>query len=129
MSGSVGPRRQGIFNRDDWTCWLCGYQTPLLFRKMRYHSTTALVMPDGGYENPVPPERRMTVDHVVPKAHGGSDGAANLRTACKGCNKKRADQLPPGYRPGCCERHGYDRIQCRRERCRMRKAATPIGSA
>lgn len=30
-----------------------------------------------------------TVDHIVPRAHGGSDAAHNLVTACGACNAHR----------------------------------------
>jgi HNH endonuclease len=31
----------------------------------------------------------ITVDHVVPVVRGGSDGAANLATACEACNREK----------------------------------------
>lgn len=36
----------------------------------------------------------LTLDHVVPKALGGSNRLDNLRLACRPCNQKKAD-MPP----------------------------------
>ena len=35
---------------------------------------------------------KLTLDHVVPHAHGGSDKPDNLVTACHTCNSVRADR-------------------------------------
>lgn len=35
-----------------------------------------------------------TVDHVVPKAAGGSGATRNLRLACRDCNQKKANRMP-----------------------------------
>lgn len=35
---------------------------------------------------------QLTIDHIVPKAEGGSDELSNLRTLCKGCNVMKADK-------------------------------------
>jgi 5-methylcytosine-specific restriction endonuclease McrA len=36
----------------------------------------------------------LTVDHVVPKAHGGMETWENLVAACKQCNNKKGDRTP-----------------------------------
>lgn len=40
------------------------------------------------------PEVKLTVDHVIPVAHGGTDDPENLTTACADCNAGKA-ALPP----------------------------------
>lgn len=35
-----------------------------------------------------------TVDHIVPRAHGGDDRRANLRGACAPCNLARGSRPP-----------------------------------
>lgn len=40
------------------------------------------------------PDAKLTVDHVVPVALGGTDDPANLVTACQGCNAGK-DATPP----------------------------------
>lgn len=34
----------------------------------------------------------MTIDHIIPKAEGGTDSESNLIACCKECNTKKADQ-------------------------------------
>ena len=36
----------------------------------------------------------MTIDHVVPKKHGGPESWENLVAACVGCNAKKGDRRP-----------------------------------
>lgn len=59
-----GPKRKpmsqtvirSVWDRDDWTCRGCGTH------------------------------RDLTVDHVIPIAHGGTDDLENLQTLCRSCN-------------------------------------------
>jgi len=57
--------RQNILRRDHQTCQYCGGK-------------------DGS----------MTVDHVIPRSHGGSDTWENLVCACAACNNKKGDRTP-----------------------------------
>jgi len=36
----------------------------------------------------------LTVDHVVPRSHGGEDTWENLVTACVSCNNRKGDRAP-----------------------------------
>lgn len=74
--GSPSPRfrvspsfRASIYERDGWVCQLCGDP----------------VDPDAA------PRTRgyASLDHVVPRSHGGSDDPSNLRLAHMGCNADR----------------------------------------
>lgn len=49
-----------ILERDSFTCRFCGKRAP---------------------------ETELEVDHVVPRAKGGSDDTSNLVTACRDCNR------------------------------------------
>ncbi len=40
------------------------------------------------------PEAKLTVDHVMPKALGGSDDPSNLVAACRDCNYGKASTMP-----------------------------------
>ena len=45
-------------------------------------------------------ERRVTVEHIVPRHHGGEDQLENLALACARCNGQkgvRLDPLPRGH--------------------------------
>ena len=57
--------RREIFVRDRYTCQYCGLQT-----------------------------RDLTLDHVVPRHHGGRHSWDNLVSACKSCNHRKANKTP-----------------------------------
>ncbi len=70
----TAARRRYVFDRDDWTCWICGRLIPKGRR--------------------VPHPRAATVDHVVPRSawpagQPGRDDPANLRAAHLSCNASR----------------------------------------
>lgn len=56
--------RRTVFARDNYTCQYCGAVS-----------------------------RELTIDHVVPKRHGGQTVWENLVTACRRCNMKKGDKL------------------------------------
>lgn len=58
--------KRNVFIRDNYTCQYCG--------------TTDLKNPD--------------LEHVVPKSRGGKNTFENCVTACRPCNRKKADKLP-----------------------------------
>jgi hypothetical protein len=59
--------RYEVLRRDDYTCRYCGESAP---------------------------DVKVTVDHVIPKALGGTDDPANLVTACKDCNGGKTSTNP-----------------------------------
>jgi 5-methylcytosine-specific restriction endonuclease McrA len=59
--------RRNIFKRDHSTCQYCGAQP-------------------GGEE--------LTIDHIVPRSHGGVSCWENCVLACVACNKRKADRTP-----------------------------------
>jgi hypothetical protein len=65
VSLSVRTRFE-VFKRDRFTCAYCGKR---------------------------PPEVTLEVDHMVPRAAGGSDEMENLITSCWECNHGKADRL------------------------------------
>lgn len=71
-------RRSDIFERDQYTCHLCGRQTDPLIR--------------------VPDPFAPTLDHVVPLSKGGSHTEGNIRTACFICNSRRGDRSVDEFR-------------------------------
>ncbi|MDR4317864.1 Uncharacterized protein conserved in bacteria [Niallia circulans] len=68
VSTGLLRKRFLIFSRDNFRCVYCG-------RNPREHDTT------------------LEIEHIVPRAKGGSDGIANLVTACKECNAGKGDYL------------------------------------
>ncbi len=59
--------RHNVFRRDDFTCQYCG-------------------------DRPGPAV--LTLDHVLPRAHGGATAWDNLVTACGRCNARKAARTP-----------------------------------
>lgn len=60
-------RKKVLFNRDGWKCGYCG-------RELNW--------------------RTAEIEHIVPKSHGGPKSWKNCVTACKQCNKRKADRTP-----------------------------------
>lgn len=63
--------RQEIYHRDGWRCRLCGGRVPK--------------------GKQVPHPKAATLDHIVPRARGGSDDATNLQIAHYMCNVMKSD--------------------------------------
>lgn len=67
FSLSVRLSRQNIFLRDDHCCQYCSKKLP---------------------------EKRLTIDHVVPLSKGGRHEWTNVVTACSACNNRKGDKSP-----------------------------------
>jgi 5-methylcytosine-specific restriction endonuclease McrA len=74
--------RVTVMRRDGFTCQSCGW--------------AATNVPDD-YDGrftigpwPIPDERTLHVDHVVPRHKGGPNHPANLQTLCEPCNCVKA---------------------------------------
>ncbi|AGT12100.1 HNH endonuclease [Mycobacterium phage Jabbawokkie] len=65
-------RREAIYERDLWTCWLC-----------EEHVDANLIGSRDVW--------RPSLDHVIPRASGGDHSEANLRLAHMWCNVTRGD--------------------------------------
>jgi 5-methylcytosine-specific restriction endonuclease McrA len=66
-TASVTFSRRNIFRRDHFTCQYCGVQ---------------------------PGSEELTIDHVVPRSHGGESRWDNCVLSCVECNKTKADRTP-----------------------------------
>lgn len=42
----------------------------------------------------------LQCDHIIPQSRGGSNDPANLATACRMCNRSKADRTPEEWRRG-----------------------------
>jgi 5-methylcytosine-specific restriction endonuclease McrA len=66
-ASAVTFSRRNIFKRDRYVCQYCGGQ---------------------------PGMGELTIDHVVPRSHGGVSSWTNCVLACVACNKRKADRMP-----------------------------------
>lgn len=92
---AVAFSRRNIFKRDHYACQYCGVQ---------------------------PAVDELSIDHVIPRSHGGASSWENCVLACLECNKLKADRTPaqagmklrkppvrPQWKPLYAARH--DRIE------------------
>lgn len=68
MSKSRRTFKARLFHRGERCCYLCG--VALTFET-------------------------ATIDHVIPKARGGTNAMRNLRLACFACNNRKNNDRPP----------------------------------
>jgi 5-methylcytosine-specific restriction enzyme A len=47
-----------------------------------------------GWQRPPHPSEDLTVDHIIPKARGGTDDRENLQVLCRPCNSTKAAADP-----------------------------------
>lgn len=66
-NATVAFSRKNLFTRDRWTCQYCGCR---------------------------PGSQEITVDHIVPRAQGGTSCFENCVAACVRCNHRKADRTP-----------------------------------
>jgi 5-methylcytosine-specific restriction endonuclease McrA len=62
-----------IFERDNWTCQICGI-----------HLDPEIKFPDN---------RSASIDHIVPIKAGGLHTKANVQAACMGCNRRKGGRM------------------------------------
>jgi hypothetical protein len=74
-----------VHNRDEYLCFYCGIE----------------VSKDG--EDPV---LGLSIDHICPESHGGCGCMANLVTACRRCNSRKAQKNMEEYREYLAHVHG-----------------------
>lgn len=59
--------RPNLYRRDDYTCQYCGVEMP---------------------------ERKLTIEHILPRSRGGATSWENCVAACENCNFSKADKTP-----------------------------------
>ena len=81
-AGITPSVRHTVFTRDDFTCKRCGI---VGYARKR---------PSRGYAYPTEKDGLfLTIDHIHPRAKGGSNDEDNLQTLCHDCNRLKSDNL------------------------------------
>ncbi len=83
-------KRNRIFRRDGCQCKCCGLQATiaLLDTDWRPYSTATFHLYGWGGNHWI----RLTLDHIIPRCHGGSNAPENLQLLCSRCNHIKSDK-------------------------------------
>ena len=99
-SNAVTFSRRNIFKRDRFTCQYCGRQGRSVqnaFTAIRSRSHQRKPLGDQtGHSGPGSEE--LTIDHLLPRAQGGTSTWENCVLACVECNAKKAERTPDRHR-------------------------------
>ena len=79
LAPSINPKRRAIWERYGGICHWCGCAT--------------ILRPDNAWD-------KATIDHVIPRSHGGPDTADNMVLACNRCNNRRDYEFKMGLTEG-----------------------------
>lgn len=80
--------RRRIYERDGWCCVWCSKEV------------ARALFPSGDLT------RQASIDHVVPRARGGTNKHTNLITCCSTCNANRGDRSVPKFAVALCNKSG-----------------------
>ena len=72
---------------------------------------------------------QLTLDHVKPHSHGGSNGAGNLVTACHRCNSARQDRPVAEFAAGVASYLGVDAEAIVKHVRNVRRRVLPVDEA
>ena len=53
-------------------------------------------------------DRQATIDHIVPKAHGGDDSLSNLQIICRKCNTRKGNGWLEFRTDGKATKHAWN---------------------
>jgi len=79
-----------VFRRDNWTCQICGTETPERLSGLRLPNSPEL-------------------DHIIPLSVGGDHIESNVQCACAQCNRRKGARVPTRFLSKA-EDHGQRRI-------------------
>jgi 5-methylcytosine-specific restriction endonuclease McrA len=95
-ASAVTFSRRNIFKRDRFTCQYCARQGRMALGVSTDSETRSLLEKSLGQRtgNAGPGSEELNVDHVIPRAQGGTSTWENCVLACIDCNARKADRTP-----------------------------------
>lgn len=87
-------KRLRIYARDGWKCVWCGCDVYSPGKSPHGPAFNPAGYPKAQFRSETDPLRMATLDHVLPREHGGGNEAGNLITACLTCNEERGTLSP-----------------------------------
>jgi 5-methylcytosine-specific restriction endonuclease McrA len=87
-------KRLRIYGRDCWKCTWCGCDVYSPGKSPHGPAFNPAGYPKGKARTEADPLRMATLDHVLPREHGGGNETGNLLTACITCNEERGSRSP-----------------------------------
>ncbi len=102
---NINPKRRAVWERFGGICHWCECET--------------ILRPDNSWD-------KATIDHVLPRSHGGTDDPANLVNACNRCNNRRDYEFKMGLPDGSLLGK-YKQAMSGSERKEMRRVALGLG--
>jgi len=88
---SIGKKKLRIFANKGTKCPSCGLEGTLIALERQPNATTYHFNIYGVGEDGV--EIQFTLDHIIPRARGGSNDESNLQPMCEPCNVRKADRV------------------------------------
>jgi 5-methylcytosine-specific restriction endonuclease McrA len=77
----TGYNKRNVFFRDKFTCQYCNFDFKGSLSRKVIRKGEEVV-------------KRLTIDHVKPRAHGGKTSYENCVASCCACNQRKADRTP-----------------------------------
>ncbi len=87
-------KRLRIYARDGWKCVWCGCDVYSPGKSPHGPQFNPAGYPGSRPRTEANPLRMTTLDHVIPREHGGGNETSNLITACITCNEERGSISP-----------------------------------
>ena len=93
-TNAVTFSRRNVFKRDRFTCQYCGRQGRFVWNAANSANGSEPDAAAGTNRRSQPGSEELTIDHVIPRAQGGTSTWTNCVLACIECNAKKADRTP-----------------------------------
>lgn len=97
---AIGPKKRfEVLRRDGYRCRYCGRRQLTQLTDIELQKEMSAVPVTERQEIMLrhigwKPDLELEVDHIIPRAGGGSDHISNLGTSCRDCNRGKGATTP-----------------------------------